>query len=60
MDNSQISKAEWEVVESDWMVFIDGVTQAAYEYNRKTGEIRSYDYDKAMSEMFENTGETGK
>lgn len=44
--------AKWRYIESDWMVCVDGISKTAQEVNRKTGETRPYDYDKAMREMF--------
>lgn len=43
--------AEYRQVESEWTVIVDGETKTAIERNRKTGEMRPYDYDKAVSEM---------
>ena len=44
--------SETKFVESDWIVCIDGVNKIATEYNRKTGEYRTYDFNKAMKELF--------
>ena len=46
-----INDSEYEYVESEWMFCIDGITQTACEFNRKTGESRPYDYEKATREM---------
>ena len=46
-----ISESDYTFVESEWMLCIDGITKTAWEANRKTGEIRSYPYDKAIEEM---------
>lgn len=44
--------AEYRLVESEWMVCIDGVTKTAYEYNRKTGEIKPRSYTQAIDSIF--------
>jgi hypothetical protein len=43
---------EWRFVENDWMVIADGTTKTAYEYNRKTGETRPFDYAEAMRAIY--------
>lgn len=48
-----IKETEWEFVQSEWSVYIDGITKTATEYNSKTGESRPYDYEQAMRELLE-------
>ena len=47
-----IQAAEFTYVESDWTICINGIKGTAIEINRKTGETRPYDYEKALKEMF--------
>ena len=37
-----IQDAEYELVQSEWIIIHDGITGTIYEYNSKTGERRPY------------------
>jgi len=51
--NPVIQASDYEFIESEWAIVINGMNKTAQEVNRKTGESRPYDYEKAMSELFE-------
>ncbi len=46
-----VETTEYEYIESEWGVIIDGINGKAWEVNSKTGETRPYDYSKAMQEL---------
>jgi hypothetical protein len=51
--NGVIQTSDWVFKESDWMVLVDGITGTACEFNRKTGERRSINYDDAIESLIQ-------